>query len=1015
MYFTRNIRKYLLLIIISFFAMPAVWAQQGGFEQFDPLVDIISAPPNNFPMGSNTNFSGPPDFSGYSCSLDFSVLFVHAFGLKQETSFFADPEGPEIGKTTILDSSQPENTTPATTVNRRAFPVGDLNGDGCDELAVLDNDVADTDQRKGGIFLFPPGFNSREEFLSYLDAIQQDQVPQEQQTPFELPGPDDMFDFFGGFEDLDGDGLDDAIFGAETQAMSNFWTFHSSPSDVALDIVVHELNPMMKTAAQNEEFFRFNAADIDGDGDSEVIVFSTTTNPDFTHSGRLRVFDINAQRESTLIQDIALSGNFGTSANRFSFYALDIDGASEPNPIELLLVPQGFFGFNNQSITETLIIDADPQTGEFMPDALTFVERFVTPVGDLNNDGRHDFLIGYEEGKPYIAYGPADLSTGLSMDVELPAGDDPDFTFVGIFAQPKYIRAGTYGDLNGDGIDDAIIPHIENTTIKIGRRFVYGSADGNLSSEFGLYDRNVFFNTFASSANVGDVNGDGFEDFAIVRDDEYQVDIFFGREVLSLAPDVVLQADRSRTKPVQVISGDFNGDGYSDIAIKVSKGIATDVYFGGPDMNGEPDHRFDPASAQTITDPESNQIDPANIGDVNGDGIDDFLINSGFAQDDAGNFLNQAWIFYGGSTLSSGPDLTIDYNDDPNLSGSFRNVAADVAVGDFNGDGVNDLALEMGTIVTDGFVTGGAYLYWGDATEKAKTATVDFSAPNLILRPTFQDVTNKAGRQVAAGDFDGDGISDLAMGITESNPDSAESPVIQIFKGGVAMDDSADVELTAPADAFGGDTGVFFNSVLGFMEFLPDDDGDGIQNLLMATTGGFNNGTNAAIYAGGAVPNSIPAQVLVAPNPTIGLGGNRSVAAGDFNNDGNNDILPVQQFDLRDAFRSSRAYMYSPNVNNIPVPIEEEIGVPEQFFLSQNFPNPFNPSTNINFELSHTAEVTLKVYDILGREVATLVNERLTAGAKTVAFDASALSSGIYIYRLVAGSFAQTRKMTLIK
>ncbi len=790
--------------------------------------------------------------------------------------------------------------------------------------------------------------------------------------------------------------------------MLNILDFHSF-SMTSLDDPIPGLN----------ETTRFNAADIDKDGDSEVIAFSTETSQESGFMGRVRTFDIDADRVGTLIQDVRLSVSLTIDANRYNFYALDIDGADEPNPIELLLVPPQFIFDFDLPGAEVMVIDADPTTGEFHDTPLPFAMGFITPLGDLNEDGRHDFLWGDENGKPFISYGPSSLASGLSFDNELPPGDDPDFEF----KHPPFIRSGTYGDLDNDGIDDAIIGHIENTNKKVGRRFVFGSSGGNLSSEFGLYYRNVFYNTFASSANVGDANGDGFEDFAIVRDEEHQVDIFFGRESLNLAPNVVLQADRSRNEPKEVISGDFNGDGYSDAAVKVFEGLATDVYFGGPDMDGEPDHRFDPASAQTISNPDT-EINPANIGDVNDDGIDDFMIPSGSARDEAGNFLNQAWIFYGGSTLNSIPDRTIDFNDDPNLSGNFRRVAPSAAYGDFNGDGVNDLALEMGTIVTDGFVSGGAFLYFGNGMAEPRAgqantqvSDIDFSAPDLILRPDFLDVVNKTASGVAAGDFDGDGIADLAMGINDLAGDGNESPVIQIFKGGNAMDDAADVELTAPADLFGGELGMFFNSVPGTFEFLPDDDGDGFQNLLMATVGGVNGGTNAVVYAGGTSPDSAPAQVLVAPNPTIGLGGARSVATGDFNNDGNNDIILVQTLDNRDSFRSSRAYLYSPNADNVAVPIEkDEFTGPKSFALSQNYPNPFNPSTTIQFTLPRAANVTLKVYDLLGREVTTLINnEQMTAGTRTVQFDASLLATGMYLYRLEAENFVQIRKMMLIK
>ncbi|MBS1516376.1 MAG: T9SS type A sorting domain-containing protein [Bacteroidetes bacterium] len=91
--------------------------------------------------------------------------------------------------------------------------------------------------------------------------------------------------------------------------------------------------------------------------------------------------------------------------------------------------------------------------------------------------------------------------------------------------------------------------------------------------------------------------------------------------------------------------------------------------------------------------------------------------------------------------------------------------------------------------------------------------------------------------------------------------------------------------------------------------------------------------------------------------------------------------------------------------------------VPENFKLSQNYPNPFNPSTRINYELKNTNYVTLKVFDLLGKEVASLVNEKQNAGSYAVDFNSTEynLPSGIYFYTLAAGEFKETRKMILIK
>ena len=89
--------------------------------------------------------------------------------------------------------------------------------------------------------------------------------------------------------------------------------------------------------------------------------------------------------------------------------------------------------------------------------------------------------------------------------------------------------------------------------------------------------------------------------------------------------------------------------------------------------------------------------------------------------------------------------------------------------------------------------------------------------------------------------------------------------------------------------------------------------------------------------------------------------------------------------------------------------------IPDGFLLHQNFPNPFNPVTNIRYDLPHDNFVTIKVYDVLGKEVVTLVNENKEAGRYLVSFNAANFSSGIYFYTIQAGEFSQTRRMTLLK
>ena len=89
--------------------------------------------------------------------------------------------------------------------------------------------------------------------------------------------------------------------------------------------------------------------------------------------------------------------------------------------------------------------------------------------------------------------------------------------------------------------------------------------------------------------------------------------------------------------------------------------------------------------------------------------------------------------------------------------------------------------------------------------------------------------------------------------------------------------------------------------------------------------------------------------------------------------------------------------------------------IPSVYSLEQNYPNPFNPSTKISFEIPSKETVTLKVFNILGQEVATLINNEMDAGKYTFDFNASSLASGMYIYQITAGNFQATKKMTLLK
>ncbi|NOX66788.1 MAG: T9SS type A sorting domain-containing protein [Chlorobi bacterium] len=134
-------------------------------------------------------------------------------------------------------------------------------------------------------------------------------------------------------------------------------------------------------------------------------------------------------------------------------------------------------------------------------------------------------------------------------------------------------------------------------------------------------------------------------------------------------------------------------------------------------------------------------------------------------------------------------------------------------------------------------------------------------------------------------------------------------------------------------------------------------------------------------------------------------------------------VSPLNSVTVAKEYASAIKNFYESNFTDLPVTVKETQAdiFPEEFKLFQNYPNPFNPGTKIKYSIpndvrrGHAPSVRLKVYDILGREVAVLVNEQQQPGNYEVVFNAENLVSGTYFYRLTAGSFSKTMKLLLLK
>ncbi len=422
-----------------------------------------------------------------------------------------------------------------------------------------------------------------------------------------------------------------------------------------------------------------------------------------------------------------------------------------------------------------------------------------------------------------------------------------------------------------------------------------------------------------------------------------------------------------------------------------------------------------------------------NIGNIDGVPGEEILVGSN-SKSSAGGAVNKAWIYLGENTTYQSPDLVIDFANDSTIDGGDFLGIGGIAepLGDVNGDGFNDFAVGMPAYDQrfDGVSYGAVYVFAGRSFSPAKSAdSVSLSSPMLVLKPGVETgyTLGSFGSQVAGGDFDGDGFNDIAV-LADQGSAFPASPTIRVYKGGAAMDSLPDYFLHVTEDQVGGfssDTLTSFSSAV--IDFMPKETGSNHQDLYF-TPGGFSGHPDAVIFKGGMdaglkrkginSPATTPAFTLaeIGATPTgSGVFLRAKPASGDFNGDGFYDIAVEKQFDGRDGAVSSRLLIFSPN-SGIMISNEEEIDNPLEYRLSQNYPNPFNPSTNIEFKLPQASNVSIAVFDVLGRKVATVVdNVRFAGGSNTVSFDASNLASGIYLYRLDVGAFSQTRKMTLIK
>ncbi len=557
----------------------------------------------------------------------------------------------------------------------------------------------------------------------------------------------------------------------------------------------------------------------------------------------------------------------------------------------------------------------------------------VASAGDVNGDGYDDIIAGAygynsNTGRAYLYYGGLIMNTVAD---KVFTGEAPDNRFGH--------SVSTAGDVNGDGYDDIIIGAYAYS-LSTGRAYVYyGGVNMDNTADVIMTGSVTEDRLGISVRSAGDVNGDGYSDVIIGADRSFSswrggAFIYYGGQQMNNTADVILTGEADYNLFGQSVSsaGDLNGDGYSDVIVG-AYGYSSNtgrayVYFGGASMNNSAD--------LTITGETTDSyygFSVASAGDVNGDGFSDAIVGaSGYAS----NF-GKAYIYYGGNSMNTVADVTMDGEASLNYFGGLVSSAGDV-----NGDGFSDVI-----IGADGYIsnTGKTYLFFGGTNMN--------NIPDVTM--TGETTDNFFGRSAATGDVNGDGYSDLIVGafknssaygrvylydyfmkneitsditITGTVPDArfgmsvseagdvngdGYSDVIVgadahsnytgrafIFFGGPSMDNIADVTMSGTSiyDSFG-----FSVSTAG------DVNGDGYSDVIIGAYGEFifNSYTGRAyIFFGGASMDNIP-DVTMAGETVGGRYGWSVSAAGDVNGDGYSDVIVGS-----DQYSSAkgRAYIY---------------------------------------------------------------------------------------------------------
>lgn len=645
-------------------------------------------------------------------------------------------------------------------------------------------------------------------------------------------------------------------------------------------------------------------------------------------------------------------------------------------------------------------------------------------IVDLNCDGMPDVLLTNFTLS----------SIGVYLNTTIPGSLTPDFAPRSDFlsgASPVHI---TPGEFNGDYRVDMVSTNYADTTISV---FLNTMTLGTMPPEFSL--KTDFAVPDISSAILNDMNGDGIPDVTTVNTNSNTISVLMnstspGATIPGFSAATNFAAD---TLPKDICASDINTDGKQDIIVaNESNSVSFFINITTPGSTT--------AAFTSRTDMGTAGLSAVAAGDFNLDGQPDIVVTN--IDDDRIELLMNKLI--PGDTVVTFLDT---------VSFSTGSVPVSVSVADVNNDGRPDIIVGNGavasvsvfinitepgstfpnfTVKTD-FVTGGGVYtvstadFNGDGKLDLYTANNFTNTHSVLFNSTVISdtvpvftMTNYITGAVrgAVGDFNGDGkpdiagtirLSDLAfVRVNLTNP-GASSPS---FSGRTNSGTG-----TTPQSIAAGD----INSD-GKTEYLVSNPLDNTFSVLL-NTADYPLPVELASFSASVSGNSVSLYwSTVSEENNSGFDIERKLSedvwkkAGFVNGAGTTNQPRNYSFTESGLHSGRYSYRlkqidYNGNYKYHEIRNEVLVGVPGKFALMQNYPNPFNPSTIINYQLAINSFVTLKIYDISGREVMQLVNEVQQAGYYAVNFNAKNLSSGAYFYKLSTDKFSDVKKMVVVK